>query len=538
MCSAAAFFVIKMNSDSLVRILIQFGLDDSKAKDAAQQIEELSKKTSESGEAAHHASEHHRAMHMVFAQMNQILPGLGHMMHAAFMGELGAIILVGEAVKMVQEKLKAFNDELDKQKDWDAQPIVDKWKAIQTEIITTIDDANKLAQSFKDVTKDSDPIATSIRHAKEAMEAGLEVQKKQVEAQYAYLEAVVKTRIELEKSRGTSTQDDENQLVLLENEKQNKLEQLEVTKTQFDFSEKQREVGNREIQDQNNKGKLEAGKSAYEDAKSKSEELKKSMDAGKDAVGPHGAATEAKKKADEDLAIAQEQIEADKKKMSLPGAVGAFYTVKVANEELGLPTLKQKVDDANVQYDIAKGDYALAQRQYQELSKAYGATVAAYDKLTKEAEENAAKLAQLNRDMPTATSIFKQQQASQGQVSQTEGNTQALDAFTKLIQTSGQTPAQITNAGITAAQSIAQLEAQGLTPEQAWKRLTALQQQQYKLWEDMLTDLGNNGQAWVDQIIRFGDAYHDNFFKFKQAIEIKIQQLENASKPGAHPTSS
>src|SRR4051812_3526592 len=73
-------------------------LTNEQATVLKENLDKLGEKTKEAGEAGEHANAHHRESRLLFSEINRIVPGLGHALHAAFAGPLGPIILVGIAI--------------------------------------------------------------------------------------------------------------------------------------------------------------------------------------------------------------------------------------------------------------------------------------------------------------------------------------------------------------------------------------------------------------------------------------------------------
>ncbi len=74
---------------------------------------ELSQETQKASTAAEEHTGKYRAQFLLFSEMNRIVPGLGHAIHAAFAGPIGPVILLTAAISEGYSKLKEFNKELD-----------------------------------------------------------------------------------------------------------------------------------------------------------------------------------------------------------------------------------------------------------------------------------------------------------------------------------------------------------------------------------------------------------------------------------------
>ena len=65
-------------------------------------------------------NEHLEGSRLLFTEINRILPGLGHELHAAFLGPVGAVIAFASVVDAAKSQLEAFNKALDDAAESDA----------------------------------------------------------------------------------------------------------------------------------------------------------------------------------------------------------------------------------------------------------------------------------------------------------------------------------------------------------------------------------------------------------------------------------
>ncbi len=103
-----------MGADGEVKVVIT---GEETVTPAAQKttaaLGELGGETKKTAKAAEELNLKSRETRLLFSEMNQIAPGLGHQLHAAFAGPLGPVILLAIAIAEVHGKLKEFNKELD-----------------------------------------------------------------------------------------------------------------------------------------------------------------------------------------------------------------------------------------------------------------------------------------------------------------------------------------------------------------------------------------------------------------------------------------
>ncbi len=140
----------------------------------------------EAGHAIEEVTGHGRAQHMVFSELNKIVPGLGHAIHAAFAGPLGPIILLGTGIAEVTSKLAEFNEELDKQAQANANAdflgnILGRLK----EVASAASDAQAFADSLNNIVINSVTLNTQLQAQLNLMQAIERAQAAQVSSQKA-----------------------------------------------------------------------------------------------------------------------------------------------------------------------------------------------------------------------------------------------------------------------------------------------------------------------------------------------------------------
>lgn len=97
--------------DANVEILLNFIAQTQGAEAAHQAMLQLKESTSEVGRETEHTGEHAREMHHVFRELNQLAPGLGHVMKGIFHPEALGIILLLVALEQLVEHLKKAKEE-------------------------------------------------------------------------------------------------------------------------------------------------------------------------------------------------------------------------------------------------------------------------------------------------------------------------------------------------------------------------------------------------------------------------------------------
>ena len=154
----------------------------------------MGKDIEKAGEHAEESNIHFEGQRQLFNQLNRLAPELGHVLHAAFEGPLGAILLVGIAIHEARDKLNEYNEELDKQGEEAYAPHLTALAGLQK---AWDDAATHMAEynaKLEHAGEDKDPIATQIKRLKELEKAQIDSDKKIIESQAKVQEAYVRTR--------------------------------------------------------------------------------------------------------------------------------------------------------------------------------------------------------------------------------------------------------------------------------------------------------------------------------------------------------
>ena len=135
--------------------------------DTAEKTRTLGKETEEAGQKAAEANHHHGSTRMIFSELNKIVPGLGHALHAMFSGPLGAVILMSVAIEEVHKALKEYNDELDKEGQDAYAPHLESLEVIKKSWDEATSHQAAYIASLATIGGDEDPIAKHIKFLKE-----------------------------------------------------------------------------------------------------------------------------------------------------------------------------------------------------------------------------------------------------------------------------------------------------------------------------------------------------------------------------------
>jgi hypothetical protein len=107
--------------DEVFEILIKFGLDPTKAREASDELGKLAGKTREGKKEVEEFNVHGREMHRIMHELNRITPGLGSALKAAFDPAAANIVLltvtIGVLMKAFEEFKKSEQESIAKAKE-------------------------------------------------------------------------------------------------------------------------------------------------------------------------------------------------------------------------------------------------------------------------------------------------------------------------------------------------------------------------------------------------------------------------------------
>jgi len=161
--------------EKILKLLIQWGVIGQEDADRVQQTlnqtkegtKDLGKESEDAGKKAEEANHHHENTRLIFSELNRIVPGLGHALHAMFSGPLGPIILMSIAIEEVHKKLKEYNDELDKQGEEAYAPHIAALEAVKKAWDDAREHQAAYLASLANIGGEEDPIAKHIKLLKE-----------------------------------------------------------------------------------------------------------------------------------------------------------------------------------------------------------------------------------------------------------------------------------------------------------------------------------------------------------------------------------
>jgi hypothetical protein len=171
-----------MSDDAVLKILIEFGLDDEAAKHAASRIDDLKVNTKRAGERAEEFNIHSREMNRLFHELNHVVPRLGTLLHSAFnptaLGIVGATLLIGQIVEKMKEAAKRAEELAEAQ----AQLTADTWIAQRDAAQEAANAANEYAAGLAKAGEKADTLKSHNEAALAVLDAQIEAHKKLIEA--------------------------------------------------------------------------------------------------------------------------------------------------------------------------------------------------------------------------------------------------------------------------------------------------------------------------------------------------------------------
>lgn len=146
--------------DETVDILLRTQGDTSGAQKVAGAVDEATAATrrsvpahDEAGKAAEKHGGHLHAMHKVFHALNEVVPGLGVLMQAAFSPVGAAIALAVMALRGFHEKMKEVNEEFKRMEEECAKPLTRSLEAQRDAVVEGAVGMEKLRESLEDAAR-------------------------------------------------------------------------------------------------------------------------------------------------------------------------------------------------------------------------------------------------------------------------------------------------------------------------------------------------------------------------------------------------
>lgn len=157
-----------MPADRTYRIRVETRGDPSGAKSVGDALD----KTTESTEGASRATEKHsaglHAMHRLFHALNEVVPGLGVAMQAAFSPIGATISLAVMGLQLFREHAKKVNEELDKMAEENARPLTNRLEAMRETVVLNATGMAALRDRLAEAARQQQVLAHETERAVEA----------------------------------------------------------------------------------------------------------------------------------------------------------------------------------------------------------------------------------------------------------------------------------------------------------------------------------------------------------------------------------
>lgn len=150
-----------MGDEREFKIRITTSADASGAQKTAAELDNLGRAQDEAGKKAETHGGHLRAMHKVFHALNELVPGLGVLMQAAF-SPIGAAVSGALIVlRLFHEKMKEVNEEFRKMEEEAARPATNRMAAWREATVQAAEGMNHLHQELSDTERGQETLKES-----------------------------------------------------------------------------------------------------------------------------------------------------------------------------------------------------------------------------------------------------------------------------------------------------------------------------------------------------------------------------------------
>jgi hypothetical protein len=164
------------DADDSLDLLIRVKSDTAGAAGATAALSEATgaqaKGTVATGEATRATEKHTvglHAMHKVFHALNEVVPGLGVVMQAAFSPIGATISLAVLALQLFREHMKKVNEEMDKMEAESAKPLTNRLEAMRESVVRNAVGMAELKAKLADAARGQQTLATETERAVAAM---------------------------------------------------------------------------------------------------------------------------------------------------------------------------------------------------------------------------------------------------------------------------------------------------------------------------------------------------------------------------------
>src|SRR5664279_4772195 len=124
-----------MGDEREFKIKITTSADASGAQKTTAELDNLGRAQDEAGKKAETHGGHLRAMHRIFHGLNEVVPGLGVLMQAAFSPVGAAISIAVLALRIFQEQMRKVNEEFKQMEEAAAKPLTNRLGAMRESVV-------------------------------------------------------------------------------------------------------------------------------------------------------------------------------------------------------------------------------------------------------------------------------------------------------------------------------------------------------------------------------------------------------------------
>ena len=154
-----------MGDEREFKIKITTSADASGAQKTTAELDNLGRAQDEAGKKAGTHGGHLRAMHRVFHALNELVPGLGVLMQAAFSPVGAAVSGALIALRLFHEKMKEVNEEFRKMEEEAARPATNRMAAWREATVQAAEGMNHLHQALSDAERGQETLKESTAKA-------------------------------------------------------------------------------------------------------------------------------------------------------------------------------------------------------------------------------------------------------------------------------------------------------------------------------------------------------------------------------------
>ncbi len=169
-------------ADDSLDLLIRIKSDTAGAKTAEGALKDVGGAQEDAGKKAEVHTGHLREMHKLFHALNEVVPGLGVLMQAAFTPVGAAISGAVIVFRLFREHIKQVNEELDKLGEENAKPATNRLNALREATVSAAAAMNELRLKLADAARVDKSGAQTMQEATEAMKERAKVAETLAEA--------------------------------------------------------------------------------------------------------------------------------------------------------------------------------------------------------------------------------------------------------------------------------------------------------------------------------------------------------------------